>query len=96
VNIFGNALKYTNTGYIKIKLEAKAIPLSTSTSISSLKHDGVARTMVTLTITDSGQGMSSEFMKTKLFMPFTQVWILASDLFYLGFATHANINLRRT
>jgi hypothetical protein len=40
--------------------------------------------MVTLTISDSGQGMSSEFMKTKLFMPFSQVWILDSNLYNLG------------
>jgi signal transduction histidine kinase len=76
MNLFGNALKYTRSGYIKIKLEAKPI-----TPINSLRSDSIERSMVTLTICDSGQGMSSEFMKTKLFMPFSQVWILDSNLY---------------
>jgi signal transduction histidine kinase len=29
--------------------------------------------MVTLTISDTGRGMSSDFLKTKVFMPFSQV-----------------------
>jgi signal transduction histidine kinase len=73
MNVFGNALKYTHDGYIKIKLEARPIFALGSTSASE-------RTMVTLTITDSGQGMSSDFMKTKLFMPFSQVCILSFGL----------------
>ena len=66
MNVFGNALKYTQSGFITIKLDARPI------SAPGARE----RTMVTLTVTDSGQGMSSEFMKTKLFMPFSQVWIL--------------------
>lgn len=68
MNIFGNALKYTHDGYIKVKLQARSI-----SSVNSNMNDSIERTMVTLTISDSGQGMSSEFMKTKLFMPFSQV-----------------------
>ncbi|KAH6669783.1 hypothetical protein B0J14DRAFT_671387 [Halenospora varia] len=68
MNIFGNALKYTPRGYIKIKLAAQ-----NATAVRS-NTDGkmIQRTMVTLTISDSGQGMSSDFMKTGLFMPFSQ------------------------
>ncbi|KFY23026.1 hypothetical protein V493_06155 [Pseudogymnoascus sp. VKM F-4281 (FW-2241)] len=66
MNLFGNSLKYTSDGYIKVKLEAQNIP-SVNANVNS---DG--RTMITMTVSDSGQGMSSEFMKTKLFMPFTQ------------------------
>lgn len=69
MNLFGNALKYTHDGYIKVKLQARSI----SSVNSNINKDSIGRTMVTLTISDSGQGMSSEFMKTKLFMPFSQV-----------------------
>jgi len=75
MNIFGNALKYTRSGYIKIKLEARRIAPSVDSGSESNAKD---RTMVTMKISDSGQGMSSEFMKTKLFTPFSQVWVLSS------------------
>jgi len=69
MNIFGNALKYTKVGYIKIKLEARAIPpVATATNANP-----PGKTMVTLTVSDTGRGMSSDFLKTKMFMPFTQV-----------------------
>ncbi|KFZ07753.1 hypothetical protein V502_09779 [Pseudogymnoascus sp. VKM F-4520 (FW-2644)] len=68
MNLFGNSLKYTRDGYIKVKLEARSIPPVNPT----VNGDNIKRTMVTMTVSDSGQGMSSEFMKTKLFMPFTQ------------------------
>jgi len=68
MNIFGNALKYTHAGYIRIKLEARAI-----SSVSAIDNNPVERTMVTLTISDTGRGMSSDFLKTKVFMPFSQV-----------------------
>ncbi len=69
MNVFGNALKYTQAGYIKIKLEARAI----SPMISAPNTGPIERTMVTLTISDTGRGMSSDFLKTKVFMPFSQV-----------------------
>ncbi|KAG9238676.1 hypothetical protein BJ875DRAFT_24846 [Amylocarpus encephaloides] len=80
MNLFGNALKYTSTGFIKIKLEARN--LSPSKQLDPVH--AIQKTMVTLTISDSGQGMSTDFMKTKLFMPFSQVWILISNLYILG------------
>jgi signal transduction histidine kinase len=69
MNIFGNALKYTHAGYIRIKLEARALP----SVLSAVDNTPVERTMVTLTISDTGRGMSSDFLKTKVFMPFSQV-----------------------
>ncbi|TVY46175.1 Hybrid signal transduction histidine kinase B [Lachnellula occidentalis] len=68
MNLFGNALKYTPSGYIRVKLEAQSIPSVEGEKKANLPE----RTLVTLTVTDSGQGMSSDFMKTKLFMPFSQ------------------------
>lgn len=78
MNVFGNALKYTPSGYIKIKLESRTIPSANSAN-------GQGKSMVILTLSDSGQGMSSDFMKTKLFMPFSQVWTHESSLPTLGF-----------
>ena len=80
MNIFGNALKYTRSGHIKINLEARNIASSIDTGSKTAMGE---KTMVTLTVSDSGQGMSSEFMKTKLFMPFSQVWTLFQPI-HLG------------
>ncbi|KFY02968.1 hypothetical protein O988_01786 [Pseudogymnoascus sp. VKM F-3808] len=68
MNLFGNSLKYTRDGFIKVKLEAQSIP----SVEANVNGDNIDKTMITMTVSDSGQGMSSEFMKTKLFMPFTQ------------------------
>ncbi|KAK0114690.1 hypothetical protein ONS95_014175 [Cadophora gregata] len=68
MNIFGNALKYTPAGFVKIKLEAHPIAPEAGS-----KSSAADRTMVTLTVTDSGKGMSKEFMEKKMFMPFSQV-----------------------
>ncbi|CZT50117.1 uncharacterized protein RSE6_11049 [Rhynchosporium secalis] len=67
MNIFGNALKYTHAGYIEIKLGAEPIVPEPGT-----KSGATRRTMVTLTVSDSGKGMTPEFMEKKLFMPFSQ------------------------
>lgn len=69
MNLFGNSLKYTHDGYIKVKLEARSVSHVNSTS----KNNNAESTMITLTVSDSGRGMSTEFMKTKLFIPFSQV-----------------------
>jgi signal transduction histidine kinase/CheY-like chemotaxis protein len=64
MNIFGNALKYTSHGFIRVRLEASGL---------SHKHeDSPDNQMVKLTITDTGQGISAHYMKTKLFTPFAQ------------------------
>jgi signal transduction histidine kinase len=68
MNLFSNALKYTFTGWIKVKLEARNV-----SPMDLIQNDGKERTMVILTISDSGKGISGDFMKTKLFMPFCQV-----------------------
>jgi signal transduction histidine kinase/CheY-like chemotaxis protein len=72
MNIFGNALKYTSHGFIKVKLEAD----------EPGKHDctigGPNDTVIKLQVTDTGQGMSSHFMRTKLFLPFSQENTLSS------------------
>ncbi|KAF3907021.1 hypothetical protein AA313_de0206862 [Arthrobotrys entomopaga] len=66
MNLVGNALKYTDKGYVHVKLEAKPY-----------FEDGFDPTMepktkVVLTVSDSGRGISREFLRTKLFVPFSQ------------------------
>jgi signal transduction histidine kinase len=61
MNIFGNAIKYTESGHIHVSLRANAGSRVTGTP-----------TNVTLTITDSGMGMSPQFLANKAFQPFSQ------------------------
>lgn len=73
MNIFGNALKYTPSGFIKIKLGCQKIPTLSS-------KDGNTKSLVTLSISDSGLGISPEFIKNRLFKPFSQVRIHPHNL----------------
>lgn len=59
MNLVGNSLKYTKTGFIHVEL-------TTQFSESDNMEYGI------ITITDSGQGMSSTYLKDKLFTPFAQ------------------------
>lgn len=72
MNIFGNALKYTRKGFIKVKLTAER-PSECDQS-SSQSND----TIIKLQVTDTGQGMSANFLRTKLFLPFSQENTLSS------------------
>jgi signal transduction histidine kinase len=67
MNIFGNALKYTRAGSICISL--KSIP-----AVS--KQD--SRPSAILTISDTGKGMSKQFLKHHAFTPFVQEDSLAT------------------
>ncbi|KAF1844721.1 sensor histidine kinase-like protein/response regulator [Cucurbitaria berberidis CBS 394.84] len=58
MNLLGNALKYTDSGFIAIKM------LQSSSTPGSID--------LSLTVEDSGRGMSGEYQRTKLFSPFSQ------------------------
>lgn len=58
MNLLGNALKYTDSGFIALNL---------GQSGSNAHYINVS-----LTVEDSGRGMSLDFQKTKLFSPFSQ------------------------
>lgn len=60
LNLVGNAIKYTDRGFINIDLAATTDPQDDS------------RTDITLSVSDSGKGMSEEFAAGKLFAPFVQ------------------------
>lgn len=61
MNLVGNSLKYTKQGFVLVKVDAH----------EDYEHPTFGDS-VTLTVTDSGQGMSAAYMKDKLFTPFAQ------------------------
>jgi signal transduction histidine kinase/GAF domain-containing protein len=58
MNLLGNALKYTDSGFIAIIMEQ-----------SNRNQHSID---LTLAVEDSGRGMSVDFQRTKLFSPFSQ------------------------
>lgn len=58
MNLLGNALKYTDAGFVGVSLQVEA--------------ETDASTRVRLRFVDSGKGMSVEFQRTRLFSPFSQ------------------------
>ncbi|KAJ0418604.1 hypothetical protein BJY00DRAFT_287429 [Aspergillus carlsbadensis] len=60
MNILGNALKYTQQGFIEVSL---SMAKSGADRPSDVAH---------FCVTDTGRGMSQEFLRNKLFSPFTQ------------------------
>ncbi|KAG4440333.1 hypothetical protein IFR05_004185 [Cadophora sp. M221] len=77
MNLLGNALKYTSHGYVKITLTATDMG-DFHSGTSSAGSDGVPRSMISLTVQDTGRGISPEFLRSKLFMPFAQENSLSS------------------
>jgi signal transduction histidine kinase len=71
MNYQGNALKYTRAGYIRVRLEAHNQP-SERTSLDG--EEQAPATIVKLTVTDTGQGMSPQFMRTKVGYMVRRVW----------------------
>jgi signal transduction histidine kinase len=65
MNLFGNAQKYTDKGYIIVRLNVQDLP-------SDEKPRHGSREYLSLQIRDSGKGMSSEYMERKLYHPFAQ------------------------
>jgi signal transduction histidine kinase len=67
MNIFGNAQKYTESGYVMVQLRVH----DTSEEHSPYPEASASKTL-SLRIRDSGRGMSSEYMERKLYHPFAQ------------------------
>lgn len=73
MNIFGNAMKYTDTGHILVGLKA----LKDDKSLVRSKLEKDADEYVVLTVSDTGKGISEEFLRARLFTPFAQEDTLA-------------------
>ncbi|KMK60635.1 sensor histidine kinase/response regulator [Aspergillus fumigatus Z5] len=70
MNVFGNAMKYTESGRVSVHLEV------TEASESRSRRHGVEE-LVTLTVSDTGKGISEAFLRGRLFTPFAQEDTLA-------------------
>lgn len=62
MNIVGNSLKFTQEGFVWVSLRQAELP----------PRDRVQRSKVVITISDSGKGISEDFLRNDLFKPFTQ------------------------
>ncbi|KAL4932506.1 sensor histidine kinase [Aspergillus undulatus] len=69
MNIVGNALKFTRTGLIEITLD-----WASRSQRNSKSSD------VRITVTDTGCGISPEYLQEKLFIPFSQEHILTEGV----------------
>ncbi|KAM0425071.1 hypothetical protein ACHAPT_009630 [Fusarium lateritium] len=67
MNLFGNSLKYTHRGLIKVSLQ----------QTSTLSPESKER-WVTLTIADTGVGIGEDFLQNSIFKPFAQENYLSS------------------
>ncbi|KGO50386.1 CheY-like superfamily [Penicillium expansum] len=63
-NIFGNALKFTQSGYIHISMKASPTKFG--------KNGEVTSSAVTVTVKDTGSGIDPNFLKNGLFTAFSQ------------------------
>ncbi|KAJ5787291.1 hypothetical protein N7457_002281 [Penicillium paradoxum] len=70
MNVFGNALKYTTSGYIYLGLS--------SSQLETVRGDQEREFEVTLTVKDTGKGIGADFLQNGLFTPFSQENTLAS------------------
>lgn len=59
MNLFGNALKYTSSGFILVSLKGQ-------------ETADKSRIDVVIKVIDTGKGMSEEFQQNRLFVPFSQ------------------------
>lgn len=64
MNVFGNALKYTEQGTIIVKLEQHALDGTSGTALGQGAADGK---MLVLKVIDTGRGISSQYLRTRLF-----------------------------
>ncbi|KAK5732325.1 hypothetical protein LTR17_010639 [Elasticomyces elasticus] len=65
MNLVANALRYTELGYVEIGLEHITAVRARALDLPIGEH-------VCLQVNDSGRGISQEYLKHKLFTPFTQ------------------------
>ncbi|KAJ5737122.1 uncharacterized protein N7483_002247 [Penicillium malachiteum] len=68
MNIFSNSMKYTSEGQVSLRLDVDGL---------SSRHT-TQEDLIVLTVSDTGRGMSEEFLRSRLFVPFVQEDSLAT------------------
>ncbi|KAG8525974.1 uncharacterized protein KY384_000736 [Bacidia gigantensis] len=76
MNIFGNALKYTQKGsiHVKLSLDDKGQHSTDAADGADLSKESILQ----IQIIDTGKGISRQYLRTSLFKPFCQEDVLAS------------------
>ncbi|KAL2839324.1 hypothetical protein BJX68DRAFT_258908 [Aspergillus pseudodeflectus] len=73
MNLFGNALKYTQSGYIHVSLKSSTPSTAPGNRrLSRCESDREEPATVTLTVKDTGQGIDKEYLQSNVFKPFSQ------------------------
>lgn len=62
MNVLGNSLKYTQAGCIRVRLSVR----------DTATRGGNSTDTITLSMSDTGKGISKDFMRKRLFIPFSQ------------------------
>ncbi|EKG16557.1 hypothetical protein MPH_06333 [Macrophomina phaseolina MS6] len=77
LNLVGNALKYTEHGFIEVSLkQVDAVKQQPSTLTEDKSH--TAQRYICFSVKDSGRGISPEYLKYRLFTPYAQEDTLVS------------------
>lgn len=72
INLLGNALKYTSKGHIKVSLQHAQMGMRTK------NYGNRLRNLITLSVKDTGKGISTSYLQKHLFQPFAQEDVLSS------------------
>ncbi|KAK2605983.1 hypothetical protein QQS21_003609 [Conoideocrella luteorostrata] len=67
MNLLGNSLKYTGKGFVAVKITQSS---NHSSYLGWTRNRNVR--IVNIAVSDSGRGISEEFLKNQLFVPFSQ------------------------
>jgi signal transduction histidine kinase len=69
MNLFGNSLKYTRSGFISVAISSSPVPHKKPTRESPTRYE---KSRFLLTVKDTGQGIGKEFLRTSIFTAFSQ------------------------
>ena len=77
MNIFGNAQKYTDQGFIQISLRLEDTVQARARGVKGMSS---GKSALSLIIKDSGRGISNEYLQHRLYTPFAQDDTFASGV----------------
>ncbi|KAH8904879.1 hypothetical protein BR93DRAFT_865392, partial [Coniochaeta sp. PMI_546] len=65
MNLFGNSLKFTKAGFIRVHLSQESPAKGSAQHVPGISN-------ILLTVSDSGKGISEEYLRNQLYTPFAQ------------------------